>query len=61
MNASLSPDDELVTLPSAHGVNETVNRLRSLLAQKGIQVFAQIDHAAEAQNWPDASVDRPGV
>jgi uncharacterized protein (DUF302 family) len=42
-------DTELVTLPSAHGVKETVERLKALLAQKKIQVFAHIDHAAEAE------------
>jgi uncharacterized protein (DUF302 family) len=39
---------ELVTLPSAHGANETVERLKSSLNQKGIQLFAHIDHAAAA-------------
>ena len=33
-------DDDVVTLSSADGANETVERLKSLLAQKGIQVFA---------------------
>ena len=42
-------DPDLVTLPSAHGVTETVERLKALLAQKGIEVFAHIDHAAGAQ------------
>ena len=41
-------DTDLVTLPSAHGVTETVERLKALLAQKGIDVFAHIDHAAGA-------------
>jgi uncharacterized protein (DUF302 family) len=49
MNASDFADSELVTLPSAHGVSETVERLKSLLAQKKIQVFAHIDHAAGAK------------
>jgi uncharacterized protein (DUF302 family) len=40
---------ELVTLPSAHGVKQTVERLKTLLEQKKIQVFAHIDHAAEAR------------
>ena len=44
-----SSDPDLVTLPSAHGANETAERLKSLLAQKGIQVFADIDHAAGAK------------
>src|SRR5262249_46097046 len=40
---------DLVTLPSAHGETETVERLKALLAQKGIEVFAHIDHAAGAR------------
>jgi uncharacterized protein (DUF302 family) len=39
----------LVTLPSAHSAAETVERLKALLAKKGIQLFAHIDHAAEAK------------
>ena len=39
----------LVTLPSSHGADETVERLKALLAKKGIQLFAHIDHAAEAK------------
>jgi uncharacterized protein (DUF302 family) len=41
-------ENELVTLPSAHGPTETMERLKSLLEQKKIQVFAHIDHAVEA-------------
>jgi uncharacterized protein (DUF302 family) len=39
----------LVTLPSPHSAAETVLRLESVLMQKGIQLFARIDHAAGAQ------------
>ena len=42
-------DADLATLPSAHGVTQTVERLMALLAQKGIEVFAHIDHAAGAE------------
>jgi uncharacterized protein (DUF302 family) len=42
-------DAELVTLPSAHGATETMERLKALLDQKRIHVFAQIDPAAEAK------------
>src|SRR5215831_2950215 len=42
-------DTDLVTLPCAHGAAETVGRLKALLAQKGIEVFAHIDHAAAAR------------
>jgi uncharacterized protein (DUF302 family) len=49
MNSGDLAETDLVTLPSAHGVSETVGRLKSLLARKGIQVFAHIDHAAAAE------------
>ena len=42
-------DDAVVTLPSAHSPRETVDRFKALLAKKGIRLFAQIDHAAEAK------------
>ena len=42
-------DPELVTLPSEHGAGVTIERLKTLLAKKGIQVFAQIDHASAAE------------
>ena len=48
MNPADPADTGLVTLPSAHGATETVERLKGLLAQKGIEVFAHIDHAAGA-------------
>jgi uncharacterized protein (DUF302 family) len=48
----MSPDtdEDLVTLPSAHDATETIDRLKRLLVEKGIQVFAHIDHAAAAKN-----------
>jgi uncharacterized protein (DUF302 family) len=42
-------DKELVTLPCTHSASETVECFKALLTQKGIQVFAHIDHAAEAK------------
>jgi uncharacterized protein (DUF302 family) len=50
MNPADSTDTDLVTLSSAYSATETVERMKALLAQKGIEVFAHIDHAAEAQN-----------
>jgi uncharacterized protein (DUF302 family) len=41
-------DADLVTLPSAYGATVTVERLKSLLSEKMIHVFADIDHAAGA-------------
>jgi uncharacterized protein (DUF302 family) len=49
MNPGDAADTDLVTLPSAHGATETVERLKALLAQKGIELFAHIDHAAGAR------------
>jgi uncharacterized protein (DUF302 family) len=40
--------DGLVALKSAHGAKETMDRLESAVKQKGLNVFARIDHAAAA-------------
>jgi uncharacterized protein (DUF302 family) len=47
-------DDGLITLASNHSVKETMDRLEAVLREKGITLFARIDHAAGA-----ASVDMP--
>jgi uncharacterized protein (DUF302 family) len=49
MNQGDSAAADLVTLPSAHSTTETVERLQALLAKKGIELFAHIDHAAAAR------------
>jgi uncharacterized protein (DUF302 family) len=41
-------EPELVTLASQHSAAETVKRLKALLDQKKIDLFAHIDHAAAA-------------
>ena len=38
----------IVTIPSHHSVDETVERLKSILQSKGITLFAVIDHSGEA-------------
>ncbi len=50
MNSVDLADADLVTVSSAHGAAETVERLKALLSQKKIQLFADIDHAAGAQD-----------
>ena len=40
--------DGLITLPSSHGPNETMDRLEAEVKAKGMTVFARIDHAAGA-------------
>lgn len=38
----------MIAVPSAHDVNGTVDRLETVLAEKGMKLFARIDHAANA-------------
>jgi len=42
-------ENGLITLASAHGVKETIDRLASDVKSKGMTVFARIDHAAGAK------------
>jgi uncharacterized protein (DUF302 family) len=38
----------IVTIPGNHAVDETVARLKAILAQKGVTLFALVDHSGEA-------------
>lgn len=38
-----------VTIPTHHSVDEAVRRLEQMLADKGIQLFALVDHSGEAE------------
>ena len=38
----------IVTIPSNHAVDETVARLKGILEQKGVTLFALVDHSGEA-------------
>jgi uncharacterized protein (DUF302 family) len=49
MNPGNPADTNLVTLASAHGATETVKRFKALLTEKGIELFAHIDHAEAAK------------
>ena len=40
----------LLQVASARSVDETVERLKALLAERGLQVFALVDHSGEAEN-----------
>jgi uncharacterized protein (DUF302 family) len=42
--------DGLMTRPSHHSVDETLERLGGLLRAKGITIFALVDHGGEAAN-----------
>jgi uncharacterized protein (DUF302 family) len=41
-------DNGLITIPSAHSVKDTIDRVESEVKSKGMTVFARIDHAAGA-------------
>jgi uncharacterized protein (DUF302 family) len=38
----------IVTIPSNHSVDETVQRIKDLLQSKGVMLFALVDHSGEA-------------
>jgi len=42
-------DDGLVRVASPHTVDETIERLRAAIAAKGVTLFADIDHTANAE------------
>jgi uncharacterized protein (DUF302 family) len=42
-------DNGIVSIPSNHSVDETVERLKGMLQSKGITLFALIDHSGEAE------------
>jgi len=42
-------DKGIVTIPSNHTVDDTVDRLKNILQSKGITLFAVIDHSGEAE------------
>ena len=39
----------IVDVPSNHSVDETVERVKSILQSKGVTLFALIDHSGEAE------------
>ena len=43
------PRNGLIQVSSPYSVDETVKRLLSILTQKGLQVFALVDHSGEAE------------
>lgn len=42
-------DNGIVTKPSSHSVDETVQKLKEILQLKGVALFALIDHSGEAE------------
>lgn len=46
---SPNPANGIVTKPSAHTVDQTVEKLKAMLQAKGVMLFALIDHSGEAE------------
>ena len=53
-------ESDLVKKQSTHGVKETIAKLEALVKEKGMSVFARIDHRANAESvgmeMPDSQV-----
>lgn len=45
----MSPNNGIVTIPSRHSVEDTLQRVKAMLSAKGVKVFALIDHSGEAE------------
>jgi uncharacterized protein (DUF302 family) len=41
-------ENGIVDIPSAHSVDEVVEKLKDILAAKGVTLFALVDHSGEA-------------
>jgi uncharacterized protein (DUF302 family) len=46
---TIAADNGIIETPSRHSVDETVDKLKLILAAKGVTLFALVDHGAEAE------------
>ena len=44
-----TPDNGIISIPSNHSVDQTLERLKGMLDAKGVTVFALVDHSGEAE------------
>jgi len=49
VNNAVKKKNGIVDVPSNHSVDETVERVKSILESKGVTLFALIDHSGEAE------------
>jgi uncharacterized protein (DUF302 family) len=42
-------DNGIIAIPSKHSVDQTVEKLKSILQAKGVTLFALVDHSGEAE------------
>jgi uncharacterized protein (DUF302 family) len=45
----MQKEDGIVKIPSHHSVDETVEKLKTILKSKGVTLFALVDHSGEAE------------
>ena len=45
----MQKEDGIVKIPSHHSVDETVDKLKTILKSKGVTLFALVDHSGEAE------------
>ena len=45
----MQKEEGIVKIPSRHSVDETVDKLRTMLKSKGVTLFALVDHSGEAE------------
>jgi uncharacterized protein (DUF302 family) len=46
---AVQKQEGIVKIPSHHSVDETVDKLRTILASKNVTLFALVDHSGEAE------------
>ena len=46
---AVQKEEGLVKIPSRHSVDETVDKLKTVLKAKGVTLFAVVDHSGEAE------------
>jgi uncharacterized protein (DUF302 family) len=45
----MQKEEGIVKIPSHHSVDETVDKLKTILKSKGVALFALVDHSSEAE------------
>jgi uncharacterized protein (DUF302 family) len=45
----MQKEEGIVQIPSHHSVDETVEKLKTILKSKGVTLFALVDHSGEAE------------
>jgi uncharacterized protein (DUF302 family) len=45
----MQKEEGIVKIPSHHSVDETVDKLKTILQSKGVTLFALVDHSGEAE------------